>query len=155
MLLDSRTEFADNTPVNTGGAGTYVVGNQVDLGASQRRDLGGDQALYLVIQVGSAGLAGSTGTIQFQLVTADTDNLATNPEVLFATAALATTASSATTTLRPGTVIAAVQVPIALYRRFIGIRQVTATAATSAGSIEAFLTTNVRNWRAYDAPFHL
>lgn len=154
MIVDDRLEFADNLAVNTGGAGTYVLGDQVDLG-TQRRGLGGDQALYLVMQVGATGLAGSTGTIQFQLVTADDAGLTTNVEVLAQSAAFSTTGSSATTTLAPGTRLMSVQIPHGLCRRFIGIRQVTATAATSGGTIDAFLVTDVAQWRAYDAPFQL
>lgn len=155
MILDDRLEFLDNGAVNTGGAGTYVLGDQVNLGP-QRRNIGGmDQALYLVVQVGNAGLAGSTGTIQFQLVSADNDALTTNPIVHAQSAAFATTASSATTTLRPGAPLFVVQLPSDLYRQFLGIRQITATAATTAGTIDAFLTDDPASWRSYDAPFQL
>lgn len=155
MILDDRLEFLDNGAVNTGGAGTYVLGDQVDLGP-QRRNIGGmDQALYLVLSVGMTGLVGTTGTIAFQLVSADNAALTTNPIVHAQTAAFATTASSATTTLRPGTVLAVMQVPSDLYRQFVGIRQVTATAATTGGTIDAFLTDDPAVWRAYDAPFQL
>lgn len=154
MILDERTEFLDATAVNTGGAGTYTLGDQIDLGASQRRDLGGDQALYVVVQV-ATGLVGTTGTIQFQLVSADDAALSTNAIVHLQSAAFATTASSATTTLTPGTVLLAVQIPRDFYRRYLGIRQVTATAATSAGAVDAFLVEDVAAWRSYDAPFQL
>lgn len=154
MILDDRNEFLDATAVNTGGAGTYTLGDQIDLGASQRRDLGGDQALYLVMQV-DTGLAGSTGTIAFQLVSADDAALTTNPIVHLQTAAFSTTGSSATTTLAPGTVLLTAQLPRDFYRRYVGIRQVTASAATSAGAISAFLVEDAAAWRAYDAPFQL
>lgn len=151
MILDERTEFCDSTAVNTGGAGNYTLGDQIDLGASQRRDLGGDGAPYVVIQV-DTGLVGTTGTITFQLVSADDAVLTTNPIVHLQSAAFSTTAGSGTTTLAPGTVLLKAQVPIDFCRRFLGIRQVTATAATSAGAISAFLTMDSNAWRAYDAP---
>lgn len=154
MILDDRTEFLDATAVNTGGANTYTLGDQIDLGSGQRRDLGGDQALYLVVQV-ATGLVGTSGTIQFQLVSADDAALTTNPIVHLQSAAFSTTASSATTTLAPGTVLMSVQLPRDFYRRYVGIRQVTAVAATSAGAVDAFLTPDVAAWRAYDAPYQL
>jgi hypothetical protein len=154
MILDDRTEFCDATAVNTGGAGNYTLGDQIDLGASQRRDLGGDQALYCVVSV-ATGLVGTSGNITFQVVSADDAALTTNPTVHVQSAAFSTTAGSATTTLAPGTVLMSVQLPRDFYRRYVGIRQVTAVAATSAGAIDAFLTQDVAAWRSYDAPFQL
>ena len=153
MILDDRTEFCDATAVNTGGANTYTLGDQIDLG-TQRRDLGGDQALYAVISV-STGLVGTSGNVTFQVVSADDAALTTNPIVHVQSAAFSTTAGSGTTTLAPGTVLLSVQLPRDFYRRYLGIRQVTAVAATSAGAIDAFLTQDVAAWRAYDAPFQL
>ena len=50
MILDERTEFCDATLLSTGAAGTYNLGDVIDLGTvSPSRELGGDMALYLVV----------------------------------------------------------------------------------------------------------
>jgi len=49
MILDKRTEFCDATALNTGAAGTYLIGDQIDLGVA--RDIGTGEQLYLVITV--------------------------------------------------------------------------------------------------------
>ncbi|MCG9104142.1 hypothetical protein LH462_10480, partial [Laribacter hongkongensis] len=54
-----------------------------------------------------------------------------------------------------GTVLAAVQLPMEgskPYERFVGVQQVTGTAAVTAGKINAFLTPDVARWKAYDSP---
>ena len=43
MILDEYNEFCDATSLNTGAAGTYNIGDVIDLGVA--RNLGGDQAL--------------------------------------------------------------------------------------------------------------
>ena len=40
MILDKLNEFADATALNTGAAGGYLIGNQIDLGLNGR-DVGG------------------------------------------------------------------------------------------------------------------
>lgn len=153
MILDKRNEFCDATALNTGAAGTYVIGDQIDLGTP--RDLGGDMALYAVISVATGIAAASAGTVQFQLVTADNAALTTNPTVLAQSAAFVTGAGTGTTTLRPGTSLLALQLPQegTPYQRFLGIRQVTGTTAISAGAVDAVLAQDVQRWKAYDAPF--
>ncbi|MCG8999848.1 hypothetical protein LH427_16230, partial [Laribacter hongkongensis] len=61
MIIDKRNEFASATALNTGAAGTYNVGDVIDL--SVANDLGGDGALYLVIQADSTITAGASGTV--------------------------------------------------------------------------------------------
>jgi hypothetical protein len=154
MILDSRNEFCSATALNTGGAGTYTIGNQIDLGTA--RNLGGDQALYLVVAATTGIAAGSAGTVQFQLVSADDAALTTNPVVHTQSAALVTGTGTGTTTLAAGNKLFAVQVPdegSTPYKRYLGVRQVTGVAAVTAGAVDAFLTTDVASWKAYDAPY--
>lgn len=155
MILDKRNEFCDNVALNTGAAGTYVLGDQVDLTVA--RDLGGDMALYLVLLATVGITAGSAGAVTFQLVSADNAALTTNPVVHAQSAAYVTGTGTGTTTLKPGTVLMSIQLPMEgeVYKRYVGIRQVTGTTAISAGAIDAFLTEDVARWKAYDAPFQL
>ena len=105
MILDERTEFCDAVSCNTGAAGTYNLGDIIDLGAvSPSRDLGGDMALYLVITVDTGiTTAGSAGTVAFQLVSDGTDTIATNgTQTIHATSRAFTTGSTA---IAAGTVL--------------------------------------------------
>lgn len=158
MILDERNEFADATALNTGAAGTYVIGDQIDLQAV--RDLGGDQALYLVILASVGIAAAGAGTVQFKLTSADNAALTTNPVDHYTSAAFvtSTTSGNAGAALAAGKKLVAVQLPQegdTPYKRYLGIRQVTGAQAITAGAVDAFLTMDVANWKAYDAPFQL
>ena len=150
MIIDKRNEFASATALNTGGAGTYNVGDVIDL--SVANDLGGDGALYLVIQADSTITAGASGTVAFQLVSDAGSALETDGSQ---TVHFSTGTRTVGDGIPAGTVLAAVQLPMEgskPYERFIGIQQVTGTAAVTAGKINAFLTPDVARWKAYDSP---
>lgn len=140
MILDERTEFCDATALNTGAPATYVIGDQIDISVS--RDLGGEKAARLRIQVATAATgAGASG--QFELVSADNAALTTNPVVHFASAVIPVASLTA------GAVVADVELPRAVYKRYVGIRQVTSGAAFTAGAVDAFLVFDSNGWRAY------
>lgn len=151
MILDKRSEFADAVSCNTGAAGTYNIGDVIDLGVA--RDLGGDMATYLVVTVDTGiTTAGSAGTVAFQLVSDGTDTIATNgTQTVHAVSAARATGASA---IAAGTVLFAVQLPMegTVYERYLAVQQVTGTTALNAGKVNAFLTTDVARWKAYDSP---
>lgn len=154
MIIDKRTEFCDAVSCNTGAAGTYNLGDVIDLGAvSPSRDLGGDMALYLVVTVDTGiTTAGSAGTVAFQLISDAQDAPLTNgTQTVHAVSRAFTTGATA---IAAGTVLFAIQLPIegAVYERYLGIQQVTGTTALNAGKINAFLTEDVARWKAYDSP---
>lgn len=146
MILDERTEFADAVALNTGAAGTYLIGDQIDLGAAQR-DVGNGEPLYLVITVDTLPTSGGAATAQFTLASDDSSAIATNgtASVHFVTKAFAISDMAA------GTVLAAVALPIqgVAYERYLGILQTTGTAAFTGGKVNAFLTHDVAKWKAY------
>ena len=146
MILDKRTEFADAVALNTGAAGTYLIGNQIDLDAAQR-DVGNGEPLYLVITVDTLPTSGGAATAQFTLASDDSASIATNgtASVHFVTKAFAISEMAA------GTVLAAVALPIqgVAYERYLGILQTTGTAAFTGGKVNAFLTHDVAKWKAY------
>lgn len=161
MILDERTEFCDDQTLNTGAAGTYNIGDTIDLGLAGR-DIGSPgQHLSVVISVGTTGIgvASGTGTVAFQLVSDDTPTIATNgtQSVHAVTRAFATSTTSATTTLKPGTVLAQFELPSPAngqpFERYVGIQQVTGTTAISGGRVDVFLTPSPATWKAYDAPW--
>lgn len=147
MILDKRTEFADAVALNTGAAGSYLIGDVVDLGAAAR-DIGAGEALYLVITVDTAATSGGSATGQFNLVTDDNASLS-SPAVIVSSKAWAVADMTA------GKTLLAVELPLegTTYERYLGIQQVTGTAAFTAGKVNAFLTTEVARWKAYDAPY--
>lgn len=148
MILDERGEFCDATALNTGAAGSYLLGDVVDLGVA--RDLGGDQAVYLVVTVDTAATSAGSATGQFNLVTDDNASLS-SPTVLVSSVAWPVASMTA------GKTLMAVQLPMegTAYERYIGIQQVTGTAAFTAGKVNAFLVDDVARWKAYDAPYQL
>lgn len=139
MITDVLNTFADNLALNTGGAGTYVVGDQINLGVASR-NIGvapGLAELYLVIKATTQfDSAGGAATATFQLVTAENAALTTNPVVL------ATTSAIAELTGAPGVYLWVIPLPFGgvTYKQYIGIRQVTAGEAFTAGAFDAFLT---------------
>ena len=145
MILDERTEFCDATALNTGAAGTYLLGDQID--SSVVRDLGNGQPIYLVITVDTLPTSGGSATAQFTLASDDSASIATNgtASVHFVTKAFAISEMAA------GTVLAAVALPAqgVAYERYLGVLQTTGTAAFTGGKINAFLSTDVARWKAY------
>lgn len=143
MILDERTEFADATALNTGAAGSYLVGDVIDLTVIGA-DIGQDTEIWCVIQVDTA-VAGTSSTVQFKLASDSVANLVAdaNATIHFATAAIPEA------TLIAGYQVAAFRLPLGTYERYLGIIQTTAVAALSAGKINAFLTTDVSKIKHY------
>jgi len=151
MILDKRTEFADAVALNTGAAGTYLIGSQLDL--SEVRDVGNGKEVYFVVTVATGiEVASSTGTVAFKLASDDSASVSTTTSTVHYTSPeFATSTTTDTTTLAAGTVLFAVPLPLEgnAYERYLGILQVTGTTAISAGAINAFLTFDVQKWKAY------
>lgn len=144
MILDERTEFCDATALNTGGAGSYVLGDQIDL--TLARDIGRGEPVYFVITVDTLPVS-ATGTAQFSLVSDSTAALATDGS---STVHIVTPAFLAAA-MPAGAVLFAGSLPMegTVYERYLGVLQTTAVAAFSAGKINAFLTHDVSRWKAY------
>ena len=149
MILDERNEFCDATALNTGAAGTYLVGDQIDLGVV--RDIGNGEPLYLVITVDTLPTSGGAATAQFTLASDDSASIATNSTA----STHFQTKSFAISEMAAGKVLAAVPLPMegVAYERYLGILQTTGTAAFTGGKINAFLTHDVAKWKAYDSPY--
>lgn len=153
MILDKRGEFCDGVALNTGAAGVYLLGNQIDLGVA--RDIGNGESVYFVVQaVTGIEVGASTGTVKFSLVSDDSAAIATNgtATVHVESPAFVTSTTTDTTTLKAGTILFAVELPLEgnTYERFLGVLQTTGTTAISAGAIDAYLTKDVQKWKAYN-----
>lgn len=143
-VMDSTAEFCDATALNTGAAGTYLIGNVMDL--TKARDLGNGRTVYLVISVDTAVTSAGAATVQFILASD-------------AQAAIATDGSATehwvSGVIPKATLVAGYQlvVPLPLedplYEEFLGILQVTGTAAVTAGKVNAYLTLDPPKWTSY------
>lgn len=144
MICDALLTFCDDTALNTGAAGSYIIGNQVDLGVARNIGVGvGEGQLFLVITVQTTATSGGAATGVFSLVS-DGDSALGSPNVIASTAAIPVA------TLVQGYLLAVLAVPMTdVYERYIGIQQTTAVAAFTAGKINAFLTTTPPTRRAY------
>ena len=144
MIIDKRTEFADAVALNTGAAGTYLIGNVIDL-EKTGLDMGQGEPVYLVISVDTAATSGGSATAAF--------TLASDAQAAIATDGSATvhfkTDAVPVAQLVTGKQITMVALPAGTYERYLGILQTTGTAAFTAGKVNAFLTPDVSKIKAY------
>jgi hypothetical protein len=153
VILDERMEFGDAVALNTGAAGTYNIGDVIDThgptighgsGANLTRNLGLDSELFLVVRVATAATSGGSATLQIRLVSDDTSTPSTTTSTVhFISDAIAVASLTA------GVTVCVVRLPSGLYERYVGVQQVTGTAAFTAGNVDAFLTADPNVWRAY------
>lgn len=147
MILDERLEFCDATALNTGAAGSYLLGDVIDLQLAAGGDIGSGQPLYLVIQVDTTATSGGSATANFTLASDAQAAIATDGSATVH----ATTGARTVASLVAGTTVAVLALPMQgnAYERYLGILQTTATAAFTAGKINAFLTLDPTGNRAY------
>lgn len=149
MILDERTEFCDATALNTGVAGTYLIGDQIDLSPTGAgvvgRDVGNGDPVYLVITVDTTATSGGAATLQISLASDDTAAISTTTSTIHFTSRVFALASVAA-----GAVLVCVPLPLEgpAYERYLGILQITGTAAFTAGKLNAFLTHDPAKWYA-------
>jgi len=148
MILDERLELADATALNTGAAGTYNIGDVIDTRAASidpnvTKDHEGSE-LYLVVRVATAATSGGSATLQVRLVSDDTATPNTSTASVHATSAAIPVAS-----LTAGATVMVTKLPSGSYERYIGVQQITGTAAFTAGAIDAFLVSDPALYRAY------
>lgn len=146
MILDERLEFGDALALNTGAAGTYLIGDVVDLEVA--RDLGlAGHTIYFVVTVDTAATSGGAATLVITLASDAQAAIATDGS---ATAHLISSVRTVAS-LIAGSVIMARNLPAEdpAYERFLGVLQTTGTAAFTAGKINAFLTLNYAKWKAW------
>ncbi len=147
MIIDDRLEFCDAQALNTGGAATYNIGDVIDTRAASIdpnvvKDHEGSE-LYLMIRVTTSATSGGSATGTFRLVSDDIATPNTSTATVHYVSPTFTVAS-----MTAGTTIAAVRLPAGSYKRYIGIQQITGTAAFTAGAVDAFLVSDPALWRA-------
>jgi len=152
MIMDELLEFCDATSV-AAGAGTALVGDVIDLGATPQ-DLGDGEPMYLVITVDTSIITGgAAGTIKFQLASDAQAAIAVDGS---ATVHIDTgtfvTDDAALNDLDAGDVAFVGALPTGAgrpYERYLGILSTIATTTVTAGAINAFLTKDPYKWKAY------
>lgn len=144
MIADALLTFCDNTALNTGAAGSYIIGDQIDTQVARNIGVGvGEGQLYLVVTVDTTATSGGAATLTIDLVTDDNSSLS-SPAVLASSAAVPVAS------LTQGAKVIVLALPISdSYERYIGIQQRTGVAAFTAGKINAFLTTTPPARRSY------
>jgi len=148
MILDERTEFCDATSLNTGGAGSYLIGDVIDSG-SVVRDLGrGGRPIYFVVTVSTSVTSAGSATVQFHLASDAQAAIATDGTASYHLSS----GAIAKATLVAGYNVIAAAVPMAgtAYERYLGVLQTTAVAALTAGAVDAFLTLSVPKHQVYN-----
>lgn len=145
MILDERLEFCDATALNTGAAGSYLLGDVIDLGAVPG-DIGQGEPLYLVITIDTLPTSGGAATAQF--------TLASDAQAAIATDGSATVhATTGAQTIEQMAAGKKFVLPVPMegnaYERYLGILQTTAVAAFTAGKINAFITLDPTGNKAY------
>jgi len=137
MILDERSQFCSAVALNTGAAGTYLIGDVIDLGVA--RDIGAGKTMWVCIQVSTAATSGGSATANFQLASDSVAAIAADgTETIHADTGMLTPVASMVAGYQW-----AIAIPPAMsqdFERFLGIQQVTGTAAFTAGAVNAFLT---------------
>ena len=145
MILDQLSTFAQETAL-AGATGTAKIGRAIDLG--DPRNIGTGVSTTIEMRMGKVGLAsaGTTATIQLQLVTADTEDLATNPVILQQTPVLPKSSLGA------GALIHVGAIPIgAVSKQWLGLRVVRGGEAVTGGTLNAHVTVTPRAWYPHAA----
>jgi len=148
MIRDARLTFGAPVALNTGAAGSYNLGDVIDL-TTTGRDIGAGEGvgdLFLVIMVTTAATSGGAATLQFNLITSDAPAM-TSPTIITGTQAFPLAS------LTNGAQLLAIRLPAAVYKRYIGLQQVTGTAAFTAGAVSAFFAEDVPAIRFYPQAF--
>jgi hypothetical protein len=143
MIIDDFLEFADAVSV-AAAAGTALIGDVIDTSAVHR-DLGNGKPVWFVVTVDTEIVAASAGTVKIQLVSDAQAAIAVDGSAsvhLDSGTFVTNVAASNDNQLNAGAVMFAAPLPIEgrVYERYLGVLCITATATTTAGKINAFLT---------------
>jgi hypothetical protein len=144
MLVDKQLEFSDSQAVTTTAISTNVIDTLPMTGnPNLTQNLGGFQGAFLVVQV-DVTFTGAT-SMAISLESDSTANLATSPTVHFNSGAILEASLIAGSN---GGNLIVIPLPAGAYERFLGLRY-TVVGTHTAGSISAFITRDIQNWRPY------
>lgn len=146
MILDERTEFADNADF-ANETGTANVGDIIDMGIAGR-DPGNGSPLFLVVTVDTAadGGGGAAATVAFQVVSDSTSTIATDGTQ---TIHFLTKPHVAADLTQGKIFVYALPVEGLTYERYLALQLVTGTEGEDTLACSAFLTVDPHGWKAY------
>jgi hypothetical protein len=134
MLTDKLTTFGNALALNTGAANTYLIGSQIDLGAAHR-DIGLIRPLFFELRCHTdVDSAGDGVTLQFKLASDASASVSTTTSTVHMTSPVFTQAQCVA-----GALLWSFALPWEgnVYEQFLGLLQVTAVEAVTAGKITA------------------
>ena len=144
MLTDANLTFGEDFDLDQE-TGTYLMTNQVDLGAVTR-DIGNGTPVYLCINVTEAFTdGGDSATLTLRLVSDDTVSIhASTSTIHLDTGPFLKAALTAGRKM-------AYPLPVGGpdFERYLGINCIVGTAGFDTGMISAFLTADPAVWQAY------
>jgi hypothetical protein len=143
MLIDYNLELADAVSV-AAAAGSAALANTIDLGAAGIEP-NCNRNLYMVITVSTTFTSSGSATVQFRVASDDSTTISTTTATQHAE-----TGPIGYADLKKGNrIIIPLPLGYPLYERYLGLVVITATATTTAGSINAFVSTDAALWKAY------
>ena len=149
MILDERLEFADSNTGVQASAGTVLIGDVIDLGATPQ-DYGNGQPMYLVIQVDTAIDSAMDGaTVSFTLASDAGSSIATDGT---ATEHIITDVIAEADLVAGYTICQPLPVGnagVLEYERYLGVLATVAGETVTAGAVSAFLTFDPTGWKSY------
>ena len=156
MYVDTQTTFSDSQAVTSTAISTNVIdlvslglGGGTNTALNTVQDIGNGQPIYLVVQTAvTCTDTGSDATLTVTLESDTAAGLASSPVVHYSSGALAF-ATYATA----GTQFIAIALPMADYKRYMGLRFTVASGPLTAGAFDAFLTTDVQRTKGYKSGF--
>lgn len=145
MDIQEQLSSAQTLAVGTGDTvSTNIYDSAAGTVPGQNHDEGIGEDIWLNIRIGTAALS-ATGTLQFVLQTDDNSSFST-PKEFILTAALLQAALTANQFIYQG------RLPVGMERYWRVVYRV-ATAAFTAGTVDAFMTKDTQASRAYAAGF--
>lgn len=144
MIIDSLLQFSPTPQAITA---TAASADHIDLGplggtptANLIRNIGVGEEIYLVVRVGQA----------FNTLTSLTVDVQTDDNTGFSSAAVvATTGAIPLARLTANTIVRVFALPPADYERYVRLNYTVTGVNPTQGTVDAFLTNDVQQWRAY------
>lgn len=155
MIKDNRLTFGTDFSVAQA-AGTYLFTNQIDLGQAGL-DIGNGQPLYLVLVCtgGNDGIitGGSAGTIQFALVSDDSETIHASTRSVHLLTKAFVTDDAIPNEIHDGDIFFVGAIPtegVEPYERYLGLQAIVATTTITEGTVSAYLTLDPpAKWKSY------
>lgn len=140
MILDAHNEFSNAQALTA----TAISTNVIDTG-NFTKDLGAGDQMWLIVRTQTLlADVGSDATLTVTLESAADEALTSGPVVHASSGALAFAAASPA-----GATLLAVPLPQGEYKRYLGVRYTVGAGPFTAGNVDAFLTRDPQQWRAY------